>query len=65
MCYSYVFAKAQGEHISDIHIEGMWGWDLEICHMFADSLAVLILNSYFTDHFCGQGVVVTHPKILS
>ena len=65
MCYGYVFAKAQGGRIYGIHIEGMWGRDFEICHMFADSLAVLILSSYFTDHFCGQGEGVTHPKILS
>ena len=44
MCYGYVFAKVQGERIYGIHIEGMWGLDFEICHMFADSLAVLILR---------------------
>ena len=53
MCYGYAFAKAQGARIYDIHIEGMRGRGLEICYMSADSLAILILNSCFTDHFCG------------
>ena len=53
MFYGYAFAIAQGVHIYDIHMEEMWRWGLEICHVVADSLAILFLNSRFTVHFCG------------
>ena len=54
MCYA--FAIAQGPYIYDIHIEGMWEWGLEICHVFVDSESILFLNSSFTVHFCEYGV---------
>ena len=36
--------KREHSHIYEIHIEVMWGWGMEICHMFVDSVYTLLNN---------------------
>ena len=62
MCYA--FAIAYGAYIYDAHLEGMWGWGLEICDVFVDSIEyfwIAVLMLIFVD----MGWGVTQPETLS